>query len=157
MAKLAIGTYLKFTDFGGNDVGFYMQNFHHQETRIFQGQPYIFGNFAFSGTVVDLEASSVSASIVTSLTELSLATFRNAVNFRWYATVRTVWLDVVTFAEKGVWLTEVYAITAMSHDSLRLSLQLGSPLDAITAQFPRNVLTKCMVGDLPSTGSINLL
>ena len=150
MARLPVGTYIKFIDANGVDVGFYMQNFHTGTNRFYKGQTYLFGNFAFSGTTVDANASSVTASIVVGLTDLTLATFINAVRQRWLTIVDTVWLDPDTLDERNLWLTETYAITSLSHDNSRINLQLGSPLDAITAQFPRRVLTKAMVGALPA-------
>jgi hypothetical protein len=44
----------------------------------------------------------------------------------------------------------------LEHDSSRLSVRLGSPLDAVAQNAPRRVLTQKLVGALPSTGNINL-
>lgn len=153
---IAIGTYLKLLRADGSDPYLQFQNFHQGETRIYDEQLYMFAGFGFSGGTLDLQAANISASLVFSLNPLSLSTFQQAADERWLARVRTVWLDPETFDETGNHSEEVYAITGLNHDTSRLSVALGSPIDAVQQNAPRRVLTTRLVGALPSTGEINL-
>ena len=94
--------------------------------------------------------------MVFALNELSLSVFSQAANDQWLAQIRTVWLEPDTFDETSQHSEELYAITGINHDSSQLSVRLGSPLDAVQANLPRRVLTTSLVGELPSTGQINL-
>lgn len=153
---LAIGTYIRLLDGDGNDTGYRFQNFHFGETRNYSGSAYMYGAFGFSGGTVDLEASNISASLVFSVNSLVLSVFQESVEENWLIEIRTVWLDPDTLQESGSYGEETYAITGLEHDSLQVSIRLGSPLDAVTQNAPRRVLTQKLVGALPSTGNINL-
>ena len=153
---LAIGIYLKLLLPEGTDSGFRFQNFFQGETRTYDGDSYVFGAFGFSGGTLDLDGGNISASMVFVLSELSLSVFSQAANDQWLAQIRTVWLEPDTFNETSQHSEELYAITGINHDSSQLSVRLGSPLDAVQSNLPRRVLTTALVGELPSTGQINL-
>lgn len=153
---LAIGIYLKLLLPDGTDSGYNFQNFFQGETRSYNGDQYVFGSFGFSGGTLDLEGGNIAATLVFSLNELSLSVFNQAASERWLAEIRTVWLDPDSFSETGQHSEEMYAVTGINHDNSQLSVRLGSPLDAVQANLPRRVLTTSLVGELPSTGQINL-
>jgi len=153
---LAIGTYIRIVDAAGRDTGNNFQNFHQGETRTYDGTKYIFAGFGFSGGTLDIQSANISASLVFAVNELSLNVFLQASNEFWLAKIRTVWLDPDTLEEGSTYSEESYAITGLEHDTGRLSVRLGSPLDAVQQNAPRRVLTLKMVGALPSTGQINL-
>ena len=153
---LAIGIYLKLLLPDGTDSGYRFQNFFQGETRTYDGDSYIFGAFGFSGGTLDLEGGNIAASMVFALNDLSLSVFTQAANDRWLAQIRTVWLEPDTFNETSQHSEELYAITGINHDNSQLSVRLGSPLDAVQSNLPRRVLTTALVGELPSTGQINL-
>jgi hypothetical protein len=153
MALLPVGTYLKFMLSSGAVTGISLQNFHQNETRNFDGLDYVFANFAFSGSTVDASATNITASIVMGVNAASIATMNTAVLNRWYVAVRTVWLDPDTLDEANTWLEEVYAVTNLTHDTVRMNVELGSPLNAITTDLPRRVLTHALVGNLPPSGA----
>jgi hypothetical protein len=153
---LAIGTYIKLLKADGTDAGYNFQNFHYGENRNYNGSNYMYGAFGFSGGTVDLEAANIDASLVFAVNALALSVFQEAVNSRWLIVIRTVWLDPDTLEEGRTYGEETYAITGLEHDSSRLSVRLGSPLDAVAQNAPRRVLTQKLVGALPSTGNINL-
>jgi len=153
---VAIGSYARLTTHDGLGTGFAFQNFFQGETRTYNSNDYTFGAFGFSGGTVDIEAANVQASLVFALNQLALNVFQQAVNERWLVEVRTVWLDPDTLDESDSYGEEVYAITGLEHDSSRLSVRLGSPLDAVSQNAPRRLLTSDLVGSLPSTGNINL-
>ena len=153
---LAVGTYVKLVTGSQLPTGYAFQNFHHGESRSFDGDTYMYAGFGFSGGTLDLEAGNVSASLVFAVNELDLVVFKEAADNRWLAEVNTVWLDPDTLEETGTYSQELYAITGFEHDSSRLSVRLGNPLDAVSQNAPRRLLTQDLVGSLPSTGNINL-
>ena len=153
---LAIGTYIKLLKADGTDAGYNFQNFHYGENRNYNGTNYMYGAFGFSGGTVDLEAANIDASLVFAVNALALSVFQESANSRWLIVIRTVWLDPDTLEEGNTYGEETYAITGLEHDSSRLSVRLGSPLDAVAQNAPRRVLTQKLVGALPSTGNINL-
>lgn len=153
---IAIGIYLKLKTSQGTESNYRWQNFFKGETRRYDNSDYSYGGFGFSGGTLDLEAGNIQASLVFDLNTISLSVFEQAAREFWIAEIRTVWLDPVTFAEGSEHSQEVYAITGFSHDNSRLQVQLGSPLDAVSVNVPRRVLTTSLVGNLPSSGQINL-
>ena len=153
---LAIGIYLKLLLPSGASSSYRFQNFFQGETRTYNGSSYVYGAFGFSGGTLDLDGGNISASLVFSLNALSLAVFGQAVNDKWLAEIRTVWLDPDTFNETTQHSEELYAITGFNHNLSQLTVRLGSPLDAVQSNLPRRVLTTDLVGELPSTGEINL-
>jgi len=154
--SIAIGTYIKFINADGFDTGNNFQNFFQGETREYQGDTYIFGGFGFSGGTLDLEGGNISATLVFALNDLSLSIVREAAERFWLVRIRTVWLDPDTLIEGNTYSEELYAVTGFEHDLSRLSVRLSSPLDAVRDNAPRRTLTPALVGELPSTGQINL-
>ena len=153
---LAIGTYVLLKQADGIITPYRFQNFHAGESRTFQGLPYLFAGFGFSGGTLDLQGANISASMVFAVNELDLNVFKQAADERWIAQINTVWLDPETLDETDNYSSEVYQITGFEHDTSRLSVRLGNPLDAVSQNAPRRVLTQKLVGSLPSTGNINL-
>jgi len=153
---LAIGTYVRLSNENGSDTGYRFQNFFQGEVRTYNNLEYVFAGFGFSGGAVDLQASNISANLVLALNQLDLAVFTQAANDRWLIELRTVWLDPETLDETTNFSEEIYAVTGLEHDSSRLSVRLGSPLDAVSENAPRRVLTQKLVGSLPTTGDISL-
>jgi len=153
---LAIGTYIRLLNANGSDTGYRFQNFFHGDTRTYDGQNYTFAAFGFSGGTLDLEAANISANLVFALNSLGLTIFTQAVTDRWLIKLRTVWLNPDTLVESSTYSEEVYAVTGLEHDNSRLSVRLGSPLDAVRENAPRRSLTQQLVGALPTTGEISL-
>jgi hypothetical protein len=153
---LAIGTYLELQTRTGAATGYCFQNFFRGETRNYNGKDYVFAAFGFSGSTVDIQAGNVSASMVFDANELDLVVFTQAASEYWLASIRTVWLDPEDLGETETYSEELYSITGYDSDLIRLSVRLGSPLDAISQNAPRRALNQKIVGALPSTGQISL-
>ena len=153
---LAIGTYLKLLDFEGSNTGYAFQNFFQGESRTYLGTSYVFAGFGFSGGTLDIQAANISAAVVFAVNQLDLNVFQTASDEGWLAEIRTVWLDPDTLVETNRYSEELYSILGFEHDTSRLQVRLGNPLDAIEANIPRRVLTQVSVGELPSTGNISL-
>ena len=153
---IAIGTYIKILERTGKSTGLAFQNFHTGEVRVYEKEAYMFAAFGFSGGTVDLQAGNISANLLFAVNTLDLPVFQQIVNERWLIQIRTVWLDPDTLEEGTTYGEEIYAVIGLEHDSSSLSIRLGSPLDAISQNAPRRLLTQDLVGSLPSTGNINL-
>lgn len=153
---IAIGTYIRLLNNNGSDTAYRFQNFFQGETRTYDSLTYTYAAFGFSGGTLDLEAANISANLVFSLNTLGLAVFTQAVSDRWLIKLRTVWLDPDTLVESSTYSEELYAVTGLDHDTSRLSVRLGSPLDAVRQHAPRRSLTQQLVGALPTTGEISL-
>lgn len=153
---IAIGTYIHYLTYEGEEIGQAFQNFHVNETREFAGRDYVFAGFGYSGMTVDLEGGNVTSNITFSVNELSLNHAKQAADERWVVEVSTVFLDPLSLDEQQSYQTDRYGVVGFEHDSLRLSLRLSSPLDAVVADVPRRRLTESLVGNLPSTGNIAL-
>lgn len=156
----AIGTYVSLLTRTGanppNPLNF--QNFHNGEARTYDGVDYLFGSFGFSGGTVDVDAANIEASLVFQVNDVNLTFAQTSSDDLYIARVRTVWLDPDTLDEDPTLrMEEIYAITGFEHDNSRLTLRLGSPLDAVTANTPRRVLTQEMVGALPSSANISFI
>lgn len=153
--RIAIGTYIRFTLFTGGETGYAFQNFHQGDSRGYGGISYLYAGFGFSGTSVDLQGSAIEAQIVFAVSNLLLSFIQQAADERWILRVRTVWLDPETLFETSTYMEEVYQVNGFQHDGSRLSLKLGSPLDAVRSQVPKRTLRQALVGALPSSGQIN--
>ena len=153
---LAIGTYVKLLQHDGSSAGYAFQNFHQGETRSYAFDDYMFAGFGFSGGSLDLQAGSITASLVFAMNDLTLSVFQQASDGFWLAQIRTVWLDPETLNETNQYSEELYAILGFDHDNSRFQLRLGNPLDAVNQNVPRRVLTQTVVGAMPSTGNIFL-
>lgn len=157
MTSIAIGTYVKFQLKSGVDAGYAFQNFHSNETRNYAGVDYIHASFGFSGTNVDLRGSNIRAGLVFAVSRLLLNFIQEAADSHWIVRIRTVWLDPDTLEETSTFTEEVYQVVGFQHNGSRLSLELSSPLDAVSSQAPRRVLTQYLVGALPTTGQISFV
>lgn len=157
MPSIAIGTYIKFQLSSGAETGYAFQNFHTGETRSYSGSNYVYAGFGFSGTNVDLKGSNIRAGLVFGVSQLLLNFIQEAADNRWIVRIRTVWLDPDDLTETGTFTEEVYQVVGFSHSGSRLALDLSSPLDAVSGQAPRRVLTQYLVGALPTTGQISFV
>jgi len=157
MTEIAIGTYIKFLLFGGAFTGNAFQNFHAGDVREYDGTSYMYAGFGFSGSTIDLQGANIKASLVFSVNGLLLSFIQEAADSKWIVSIRTVWLEPDTLEETTTYSEEVYQIVGYQHNGSRLSLDLGSPLDAVAGQAPRRVLTQSLVGALPTTGQISFV
>ena len=155
--SVAIGTYISFETRTGAQTGNNYQNFHRGQTRNYNGRGYLYGAFGFSGAAVDIDGANIQAQLVFGVNQLILQIAQTAADSLYVVRVNTVWLNPDNFDETSTRLEEVYSINGFDHDTSRLTFRLGSPLDAIDQNVPRRVLTRAMVGALPSTGNISFV
>ena len=151
----AIGTYLKILNRDGTATGYAFQNFSQGKSVSYAGVVYIAAAFGFSGSSFDLDGNSISASLLFGLNALDLNIFEAAAQGRLLAEVRTTWLDNTNFTPQSDYTLDIYEIVSISHNGVELSVNLGSPLDAVSQSCPRLRLSQVMVGALPSTAQIS--
>lgn len=149
--SIAIGTFVNIED------KYYFQNFFKDEVRVWQGKSYVFAALGYSGSTVDAQGGNVSAQLLFGVNQISLDLAKEAADNRYTVEIETVWLDPESLTEKAVFMLDIFMITGFEHDSSRLIMRLGSPLDAISADVPRRRLTETLVGALPSTGQLSLI
>lgn len=149
--SIAIGTFINIED------KYFFQNFFKDEVRVWQGKSYTFAALGYSGSTVDAQGGNVNAQLLFGLNDISLSLAKEAADNRYTVQVETVWLDPESLTEKAPFMIDVFMVTGFEHDSSRLNMRLGSPLDAISADVPRRRLTETLVGALPSTGQLSLI
>jgi hypothetical protein len=154
-AEEAIGTYMRLLFRDGTPTGNNFQNFSQGVTVSYDGVNYIAAAFGFSGGSFDLNANSITASVLFGLNALDLSIFTQAANGRWLADVRTTWLNSQTFTPEIDYTRDIYEVLGISHNGVELSVRLGSPLDAVSQSCPRYRLSQANVGALPSTSNIS--
>lgn len=157
----AIGTFIRFLNpINGDDLGVRFQNFFARDSKEYKGLTYLPQGFGFSGSAVDIEAANIQAELVFPLqtgAQNTLQLLQNACNNYFVVEVDTVWLNPDTLAVTDDRMSEVYSCTSFSHDTLIASLNLASPLDAVTANVPRRNLSQRLVGYLPTTGNVSFV
>lgn len=154
--RYAIGTYASFRSWAGEPVGLDIQNFHAAEARTWDGRSYMWADFGFSGSTLDTQGASISAQLIFTHSTLLLDSMQTAADERWLVQVQTVWMEPDTLREMALYSLELFMVLGFEHDFERVTVRLGSPLDAINQQVPRRVLSRRLVGALPSTGNIPL-
>lgn len=153
----ALASYIVFQDQAGVDVGFNMQNYHAEQSRVYIGRTFMWGGFGYTGSSVDLNASNTESQLVFAINPLVLSTVKQAVDSEWIVQVNTVWLDPDTLDETADRLTEIYTAVGYQTDTVNVTLRLGSPLDAQSAEIPSRVLTRKIAGQLPATGQLSFI
>lgn len=154
---ISIGTYISFQERDGTFTNNAFQNFHNSEVRTYNSVDYTYAAFGFSGAAVDVNGANIQAQLIFGLNDLILNIAQTAANEFWVVRVNTVWLNPDNFDETAQRLEEVYAVVGFEHDSSRISLRLGSPLDSVQSDVPRRVLTMRTVGVLPTSGNISFV
>ena len=154
--RYAIGTYASFREWAGEPVGLDIQNFHAAEARTWDGRRYMWADFGFSGSTLDTQGASISAQLIFTHSTLLLDSMQTASDERWLVQVQTVWMEPDTLREMALYSLELFMVLGFEHNFERVTVRLGSPLDAINQQVPRRVLSRRLVGALPATGSIPL-
>ena len=152
----ALGTYISFATFTGQDVGINLQNFHANEFRQYEGRSYAYSGFGYSGATYELQAANTEAVLVFANNDMSQSFIEQAVEDRWIVRVKTVWLDPDSYQETSRRVEEVYAVVAWTTDLTQFRCQLSSPLNAQDEELPARVLSQRIVGSLPPKGSIAL-
>jgi hypothetical protein len=156
--SIALGDYLWVIDreTGDPDPGPGFQNFFIGETRDFNGDLYRFAPFVIDNKRVSAGGDRGRASLVTINNEVTMVVMSNIIRRRQALRVATVVIgyDSGSFYENYGASEETWVCNGGSIEEDKITINLMSPLDAVTSNFPRRVLSQNLVGSVPPTGSI---
>jgi hypothetical protein len=141
---------------GSQEFSARYQNGYVGELINFNGANYEYLSFVYQGAAKSRTGDNLEAAIVLSVNAISQDIARQAVMRRKHVTVYSVVTESSTFNPNGNWLSrEVWLAATMTYDAETLEVILSSGIDAVGANAPSRVLTKGLVGRLPTTANIN--
>lgn len=153
--ELALGNYLRFSTPSGTAV-YHFQNFYVNKTATYQGVPYSFLPFGFSGVTVNKTGDNVDATLVFPNNNISRAWALDAIENLWIARVTVLILDP-DITGSGTPLHEyIGQVAAGTWDETSLQLRLDTVLDAVGADAPMRRLTQRLIGNIPVSGNVRL-
>lgn len=156
----AFASYIDFLDSSGTRLGYAFHNFPRapgSQIRTVDGIEFLWAEFGYTGAAVDINGANLESALLFAVSDLMLGYAQQADDNNWLVRVRSIWLDPVTLEETSDELDETYQITSYQHDLNELIMTLGSPLDAQSAEIPARVLSRSIVGELPTTGQLSLV
>lgn len=115
---------------------------------------YSYLSFIYQGAAKNRTGDNLEAALLLALNELSQSYVIEAVRNRWNVRVDTCLMNPDTFAVQKTLTTEHWLAASVGYDTDSIEVLLSSAIDAVGANAPTRVLTKKMVGSLPSTGQI---
>jgi hypothetical protein len=80
-----------------------------------------------------------------------------AVSNKWNVRMDSCVMNPTTFAVSRKLTTEFWVASSMGYDTTTVEVQLSSSLDAVGLILPNRVFNRTLVGELPTTGSIQAL
>lgn len=150
----AIGNYLTLVT-PNVEAYYHFQNFYLNEVSEWQGVPFSFMPFGFSGVTVDATAENVEATVVFPNNELSRSWATVAVEDAWVVRCRSLIVDPQGQPQQ---LLHRYVgqVTSAAWDDTALTLKTSTILDAVSGDVPNRRLNRNLVGALPATDAIRL-
>jgi hypothetical protein len=152
--EYAVVIYLQFVTREGAPTGYAFQQFYPGQARTYGGVSYFYKDFQYSGPMRESGFANAEAFLVFNAETLTLNIWKQACDDLWVARIRTVWLDSETLEETSVTTLQTYSVQTYQNDGQVVTLTVGSPLDAIGADFPARVLTTALVGNLPPSADM---
>ena len=153
--ELSLGNYLDLTTQSGGKV-YRFQNFYINKTANYQGVPYGFLPFGFSGVTVSRTGDNIEASLGFPNNALSRAWVVNAVQDFWIATVYVMTLDPDNAQPPALLHRYVGQVAAGAWDETIVTLKLNTVLDAVDSNVPMRRLTRELVGAIPTSSNVRL-
>lgn len=155
---ITICNYIRFRSNGDYIQGYDFQNFFIGESITRNDVTYTFAPYAVTPGAGTKGGDRSDSAVVAPANPLAVNLFVEACNSRWLCEITVALLDPETFAEQFVITTETWICSRTEVDVGNQSavLRLSSPLDAVDGQLPRRTLSSVLVGNLPSTGSLNV-
>lgn len=160
MSSYAFVNYVRFRQFDGTYTAYAFQNFSVNQTRTYNSISHSFAPFAIatgggekggdrsSNTLVTGSSTQAGSTIILNL-------FKQAVADRWLVEIKTVSLNISSFADDALISTETWRVASYEFDDASINLRLSSPLDAAKSQVPTRRLSSELVGALPVSGSVS--
>ena len=112
-------------------------------------------SFVYQGAVKSRTGDNLEAALVLSVNQISQDIARKAVMERRHVRVYSAIIESDYSPSSRTLTTEEWLAATMTYDAETLEVILSSGIDAVGANAPTRVLTKSLVGRLPTTASIN--
>ena len=154
MSAFAFINYARFMQDSSTPTVYAYQNFSVNQTRIYEGVTYSFLPFAVSTGAGSKGGDRSEAVLGAGSNQISVNIFAEAVQSRWLLELKTVSLSVTDFSDDALIRSELWRVASYDMDTEKILLKLTSPLDAVSSDVPRRVLSTALVGALPTSGSL---
>lgn len=154
MSTFAFVNYARFMQDSSTPTVYAYQNFSVNQTRIYGGVTYSFLPFAVSTGAGSKGGDRSEAVLGAGNNQISVNIFAEAVQSRWLLELKTVSLSVTDFSDDALIRSELWRVASYDMDTEKILLKLTSPLDAVSSDVPRRVLSTALVGALPTSGSL---
>ena len=118
-----------------------------------QGINYSYLSFVYQGAAKNRTGDNLEAQLIVSVNEISSGIAVEAVQERWHVRVYTAVLNQNGGVSRVLTIEEWMA-ASLSYDSEAMEVVLSSGIDAVGANAPTRVLTRDIVGSLPTTANI---
>ena len=112
-------------------------------------------SFIYQGAAKNRTGDNLEAALVLSVNQISQDIARKAVMRRRHVRVYSVVMESSYKPNSRTLTIEEWLAATMTYDAETLEVILSSGIDAVGANAPTRVLTKALVGRLPTTANIN--
>ena len=141
---------------GTEEITARYQNYVPGETIPYINTPgYRYLSFIYQGAAKNRTGDNLEAALVMSVNAVSQDAARSAVMQRKHIRVHSVVIESGYTPATRTLTTEEWLAATMTYDYETLEVVLSSGIDAVGANAPTRVLTKTLVGRLPTTANIN--
>jgi hypothetical protein len=118
---------------------------------------YQYLSFIYQGAAKSRSGDNLQAALVLASNTLAMNVANELVANYATVTVENWLMNPSTYSRSRRLTSEVWLVSSFSYDPETVELVLSSSLDAIGTQAPTRVLTRKLVGALPTTGSVRNL
>ena len=154
MTIVALTTFVEAVDSRGHVQARY-QNSKPGETITHNGVAYPYLSFIYQGAAKNRTGDNLEAALVLSANAISTGIAAQAVREKWNVVIESCSMNPTTFSVAKSLTKEHWIAASLTYDTNTVEVLLSSSVDAVGANAPTRVLTKQMVGALPSTGQLS--
>ncbi len=116
-------------------------------------RPSDFLPFAYTQGAGQTAGDRSEANLLTPVNEISLNYAKEAADNRYIADLQTYEINIVSLAQVALISRELWVVGSFSHDQEMITFVLRGPGDA-TRQGPGRYLSRALVGNVPSSGTL---
>lgn len=149
---MSIYTHQAIATFVDSSIGKYQNG---QVGSSLDGYQYL--SFIYQGATKSRNGDNLQATLILANNALSMNIANQLVTSFATATVENWLMFPITYNRDRLLTSEIWVVSSLSYDPETIELVLSSSLDAIGTQAPTRVLTRKLVGELPTTGSVRNL
>ena len=118
---------------------------------------YSYLSFIYQGATKSRSGDNLQSTLILANNVVSMNIANQLVSSFATVTVENWLMDPSTYDRSRLLTSEIWVVSSLSYDPETIELVLSSSLDAIGTQAPTRVLTRKLVGELPTTGSVRNL